>query len=121
MQHSTGNPTKAQQKRFDRIQAIGCVACTIDGIYQNPCEIHHLVSGMKRLGHDYTCGLCAMHHRGVVPTGYTYEQVRNASGPSMAIEPEAFRKHYGTQEELLEFQNALLDHYVECEQWRDEE
>ena len=120
MQHSTGSPTKAQQKRFDRIQNIGCVACVIDGIHQNPCEIHHLVSGMKRLGHDYTAGLCPYHHRGIVPSGYTYDQVSSASGPSMAREPEAFRKHYGTQEELLEFQNALLDHYVGCER-RDEE
>lgn len=120
MQHSTGNPTKAQQKRFERIQAIGCVACCIDGIYQNPPEIHHLASGMERLGHDYTVGLCAMHHRGCVPSGYTYDQVREASGPSMALEPDAFKKHYGTQEELLEFQNALLDHYIECEKFDEE-
>lgn len=120
MQHSTKPPTKAQQKRFERIQSIGCVACVIDGIYQNPPEIHHLVSGKKRLGHDYTVGLCCFHHRAVVPYPYTYEQVREASGPSYAMEPEAFKKQYGTQEELLEFQNALLDHYVECER-QDEE
>lgn len=120
MQHSTSNPTKAQKKRFERIQDIGCVACCIDGIHQNPPEIHHLVSGMKRLGHDYTVALCPFHHRGIVPSGFSYDQVRAVSGPSMALEPDAFRKHYGTQEELLEFQNALLDHYIECEKFDEE-
>jgi len=121
MQHSTGNPTKAQQKRFERMSDIGCVPCIIKGIYQNPPQIHHIVKGKKRLGHDYTIAKCPYHHQGHLPLGYKFDQVRERMGPSYALEPEAFEHEFGTQEELLEFQNALLDHYVECEMWRDEE
>jgi hypothetical protein len=34
-------------------------------------------------------------------------------GPSLALTPNAFRRRYGDEEELLEIQNALLDHYLE--------
>ncbi len=120
MQHSTKPPTKAQQKRFERMSAIGCVPCTIIGIYQNPPQIHHIVKGKKRLGHDHTIAKCPWHHTGQVPTGYSQDQVRERMGPSYAIEPEAFEHIFGTQEELLEFQNALLDHYTECEKFDEE-
>ena len=120
MQHSTNPPTKAQQKRFERMSAIGCVPCIIRGIHQNPPHIHHIISGKKRLGHDYTIAKCPYHQEGQVPHGHKYEDVREVMGPSYALEPLAFKAEFGTQEELLEFQNALLDHYIECER-QDEE
>lgn len=120
MKHSTGNPTKAQQKRFERMCEIGCVPCIILGIYQNPPQIHHIVKGRKRLGHDYTIAKCPYHHEGHIPLGHVYENVRNRMGPSYALEPDLFEQAFGTQEELLEFQNTLLEHYIECEK-QDEE
>ncbi|UHQ21911.1 Ref family protein [Lysobacter sp. 5GHs7-4] len=107
---STGNPTKAQVARWDFIREIGCVCCRINGIVRLP-EIHHMTvggkHGQKRLGHDFTFGLCAWHHRGVNAWGRE-GCGRFAYGPSFALEPTAFRKIFGTQEELLEFQNLLL-------------
>ena len=107
---STGNPTLAQRARWDDIREMGCVCCRINGIVRLP-EIHHMrvggKHGQKRLGHDFTFGLCAWHHRGENAWGsegrgnFTY-------GPSFALEPARFRKLFGSQEELLEFQNLLI-------------
>ncbi len=115
MKHSTGAPTKAQQKRFEIIFELGCVACILRGIHKNPPQIHHIVEGKKRLGHDYTLALCPFHHEGQVPTGFTYEQVKARIGPSYAKEPRLFKEEFGTQRELLEFQNTLLDHYYKVQ------
>lgn len=106
--------TTKQRRRFRRIQELGCVACTLDGVPNVPCDIHHLLSGGRRLGHDHTVGLCEFHHRGIVPEGRTLEDYQHVHGPSLAAKPRAFRIRYGDEEELLAIQDALLDHYLEC-------
>ena len=119
MKHSTGAPTKADLKRFEIIRDIGCVACILRGIYNNPPQIHHLVEGRKRLGHQYTCGLCYWHHVGGLPTGAKQYEVEERLGPSYALSPRSFKEVFGTQRELLEFQNELINHYHKRQQ--DEE
>lgn len=121
MQHSTNPPTKAQQKRFERMSQIGCIVSILrDGRHNVLGHVHHILSGGKRIGHDATLYLSVWHHVGQPPNGWTIQQATEELGPSLAHNPRAFREEFGSEAELLEFQNALLDHYIECER-SDEE
>lgn len=90
--------TKAHRARFRAIQEIGCIACRADGYRNVPPDIHHLLSGGRRRGHEDTIGLCPWHHRGV-GTG---------PGISYAQAPRAFRERYGQDDELLAQQDQLI-------------
>lgn len=102
-------PTVAQQKRFDAITQIGCVACLMDVRGYQPCEIHHLNSGGRNIGHDATVGLCPWHHRGMPPNNIGNREAERMFGPSFAHTPRAFRERYGDEKELLEIQNNMLE------------
>ena len=112
MKHSTGNRTKAEQARFDKMKEQGiCMACYQRGMTEKGhIEIHHLLSGNKRIGHMATVSLCCWHHR-----GYTYgAQFTNAQwesefGPSLAHGSKPFRAEFGTDKELLDMQNEMLN------------
>jgi len=106
-------PTTKEVQRFKRITELGCVACLLDGVSDVPCDIHHLLSGGRRIGHTATVGLCPFHHRGVIPEGRKIDEYQEVHGPSLAAKPRAFRLRYGDEEELLAIQDALLDRYEE--------
>lgn len=115
---STGKPTAAQQRRFDRIKdpdpmtGAGCVVAHILGIGWLPAGIHHFCigghHGQKRRGHDYTIGLNDWSHQGYVLPGWTKEQCERVLGPSFAKTPNEFRERFGTDDELLAIQNEVL-------------
>ena len=112
MKHSTGKPTKAEQARFDKMKdGVQCVACYQRGIVKSGyIEIHHLLSGNKRIGHMATVSLCPWHHRGVVyGDGMSIAQAKELYGPSLANGSKPFRTEFGTDAELLAIQNALLE------------
>ena len=88
-------PTKAEARRFIAIKLdVGCIACWIEHEVYTPCEIHHLLDTGRRRGHSYSIGLCHPHHQG-------------ADGIHRA--KRAFRKAYGTDDELLEITNKRID------------
>lgn len=65
-------------------------------------EIHHIVSGRKRHGHDHTIPLCAYHHRGVLPPDVPMALIEDGQGPSRHYHGRtAFEKHWGTEKDLL--------------------
>jgi hypothetical protein len=107
---STGKPTKAQQERFWRIQAVGCIACSTLGVTR-AAEIHHLTiggrHGQKRRGHDFTVGLCSWHHRGVTAYGNPALAAK-VYGPSYAAEPRRFREVFGNDDALMALQDELI-------------
>jgi len=107
MNHSTGNRTKAQQKRFDRLKEMGCIIELIrSGRYLAP-DIHHLCEGGKRLGHDFTIPLSPWMNRGVQPNidnATAYDML----GPSFYNHKREFIEMYGTEMELLEKVNEML-------------
>jgi len=117
---STGKPTAAQQRRFDRIKdpdpetGIGCVIAHIRGEGFIPAAIHHFTigghHGQKRRGHDYTIGINDWSHQGRPLSEYGWDaaECKRILGPSFAIEPNAFREMFGTDDELLAVQNELL-------------
>jgi hypothetical protein len=111
MKHSTGNRTKAEQARFNKIKDMGlCMACYQDGNKEPQyVEIHHFLSGNKRIGHMATAGLCEWHHRGATDFGLHFIDYTEAYGPSLANGSKPFRARYGTDKELLALQNALLE------------
>lgn len=112
---STGKPTTAEAARLVAVKQLGCIACVANrnlGMPTagfGPCEAHHLLSGGRRRGHLFTIGLCPWHHRGVRPfENMTTQQTIDHFGPSVATGSKRFREVYGSDDELLSFQAALL-------------
>lgn len=114
MKHSTGTPTKAEQARMDAMKEKGqCVACYQRGIHgRGYVEIHHLLSGNRRIGHLASVSLCSYHHRSVLPEGMTRAEAEEVFGPSLANGSKPFRAEFGSDKELLDLQNALLGLYA---------
>ena len=111
MKHSTRKPTKAEQARFDRMKEQGvCIACLLRGAqkYAQHIEIHHLLSGNRRIGHMATVSLCPYHHRAVPPWGWGDKEALEELGPSLAKGSKPFRAEFGTDAELLKIQDELL-------------
>jgi len=84
--------TKAEQSWMSAISRLGCVVCHLAGHTGTPAEIHHLLSGGRRIGHKATIPLCVGHHRAP----------EKASG-KIARHPTrvAFVLEYGSEEYLL--------------------
>jgi hypothetical protein len=112
MRHSTGKPTKAEQARFDAMKEQGiCIACLLRGTqpqYAQHIEIHHLLSGNRRIGHMATVSLCTYHHRGIPPFGWGDAEALDYLGPSLAKGSKPFRAAFGTDAEMLAIQNEVL-------------
>jgi Recombination enhancement, RecA-dependent nuclease len=83
---------KDELRFHNAIRAHGCIVCRQAG-YESPAEIHHILSGGRRMGHYHAIGLCAVHHRG---------QVNNAEAVSRHPWRTEFERRYGTELELLE-------------------
>lgn len=110
MKSPIGPVTPADQARFDAMQCGGCLACRQLGRFGEPSDVHHLLSGGYRIGHQFTVALCPWHHRGVRPKWALNDDVARAElGPSMKIEPSAFRIQFGFDHELLATQNRIID------------
>lgn len=110
--------TKAQKKRWADAKARGCVACHLNGVdhglarasYGNDLEMHHLLSGGRRIGHDATVCLCHFHHQSkrlpYPEAGYQWHAI--CFGPSLERESRRFHEFYGTDEQLLAYQETML-------------
>jgi hypothetical protein len=103
--------TKAEQARFDAIKSGGCMACIqrgIDMAGQGLVEVHHLLSGGRRIGHMATVGLCCWHHRASLFLGHDHKAMRDHYGPSLAEGSKPFHSEFGGDALLLDMQNQLL-------------
>ena len=94
------NPTKSELAYWDRVAAIGCIACRIDGRYNPVVSIHHVEGRTKPGCHKKVLPLCAGHHQ-------------NGTGNDkslIAIHPfkRRFEDRYGTQEQLMEMRDHIL-------------
>ena len=112
---STGTPTRAQSARLETVKRLGCICCMLNReiskptAYFGPCDAHHLLSGGRRRGHDFTIGLCKWHHQAEPPySSMGMVQAIELFGPTVASGSKPFHGLYGTDDELLEFQDALL-------------
>lgn len=94
---------KQKRQRFDSLYQMGCIVCRLRYDVYSPPEIHHLRgnqwSGMgQRANDEHTIGLCPIHHRYGGGDDVGYHQ-----------SPKEFERRYGTQSELLEKVNEMLN------------
>lgn len=92
-----------REARFNAIARIGCIVCRLHYGAWSECHVHH-ATGLKyralgkKADDSATFGLCPTHH-----------QWGNAEHPSIHGQPALFKSMYGTQEELLEAVNKLIE------------
>lgn len=117
---STDAATPAQAVRWALMRKIGCVACLINRVLHfkvtsMKLEHHHLTDCGRRRGHDFSIELCRYHHQGdmfpMIEAGYKANAL--VYGPSFGKDKPGFLAMYGTDDSLLEFQNALVDSFSE--------
>jgi hypothetical protein len=99
------------QRRYEALQKIGCIACLLDGYPEVPGDVHHIVDkGYRRLsgGNQATMVLCKWHHVGQPPTDYTVAYMHSTRGPSMHWHGKEFTHRYGSQRALLAKVNELI-------------
>lgn len=90
--------TKAEKKHWDRVAALGCIACLNDGINNTYVSIHHIDGRTKPGAHMRVLGLCGPHH-----------QTGGQKAPAIHPYKAQFEAKYGTQAELLAQTLRLLD------------
>lgn len=103
--------TKADKARFDAFKRIGCIACRLWGFPATPADVHHLLSGGRRRGHQFTIPLCPWHHRGNPIPGLSSTLTEAAIGPSLANGSREFHAEFGSDETLLSLTNDLLSRH----------
>lgn len=109
--HSSAKPATVDEKqRFEQIQQIGCLACLKHRGQRKECEIHHLTDCGIRRGHSFTVGLCPWHHRGIVDgIAFGANFMTKWYGPSLVQGSKGFKAAYGADDELLAWQNELIE------------
>jgi len=101
MKRSKKAATVSQRSRWDLLRDYGCICCRKKGLIRHP-EIHHLLSGGRRMGHDHTIPLCPWHHRGEPMTIDSTKKTTEAwLGPSLAESLIRFNHIFGSETELL--------------------
>lgn len=97
-------------ERFAKLYALGCVVSKIYFNRWEPAEIHHLVEGRKRLGHQFTIPLSPWFHRGIPPLAdMRPSEAVEALGPSLALSKRDFVNRFASERELLEETNKLIE------------
>ena len=109
---------KSDLSRMAAIKASGCILCLLVTGKTCPCDVHHLTSGSRRRGHQYTIGACPFHHRGLVPDNHTKQSMSGLVGPSYAWGRRGFQEFFGLDDLLLKIQNLVLEHFNESP-WSD--
>lgn len=92
---------KARIAHFERVSALGCIACLIDGNPGTPAELHHIREtaggGQKALDTD-VLPTCPAHHRGTM----------HPAVPSIHLDRLTFIARYGSETELLARIRAMM-------------
>lgn len=106
--------TKDEKRRMETIAELGCLCCWIradwnpDNYVPGRAEVHHMIQGHKRLGHDHTIGLCAWHHRGE-PGAFSKTQATEHFGPALSEGTRPFHAHWGSDKHLLQLQDLMIE------------
>ena len=95
-------PTVAEQAYHDRLcRIVGCIACWIDGHFNDWCSIHHRYGRTKPGCHKKVLSLCAGHHQ----QGAGEDPHMIARHPNKA----AFEAKYGTEADLQAMCDRILE------------
>lgn len=107
MKHTNCRVTKAERQWIAAIQDLGCIVCIVKlGIWGTPPDIHHRLSGGRRMGHLHTLPICPPHHRYGFAKGIVSRDQCQRS----------FEAEYGTEEELYEMTKRLVSTREELRQ-----
>ncbi len=94
--------TKADKERGVKLRDLGCIVCINEHGVHTPPAIHHLDGKTKEGCHQLTIPLCPRHH-----------QIKDNNKPPrwFAFHGQLleFSAHYGTEYELLEKVNGLIN------------
>lgn len=101
--------TAEEKARYAKLKALYCICC-IQEVFMIPeIEIHHMTSGGRRIGNEFTLPLCVWHHRGVLPKDCKNSSIAELTyGPSFAKSKRKFIERYGTEAQLLQKVNNLI-------------
>lgn len=113
---STGNPTKAESARIVAAKEGRCICCLIlhergeldEQMIASPCDYHHPKSGNIRRGHRFGFALCRWHHERHPWGQWTHRQMAKFYGVSLKDGSALFHRTYGSDDELIARQDALL-------------
>lgn len=102
------------KRRRDFILEIGCVCCIeINGAASPGGQGHHAEDDNDVvIGHHALICFCDWHHNGNPPPGKNKRTALETLGPSRHRHRPAFRERFGTDLQLLEKQNALLETFL---------
>lgn len=89
--------TKAERHHWDRVAALGCIACRKDGITNPWVSIHHCDGRTKPGAHMRVLPLCGPHH-----------QTGGQEAPAIHPWKARFQEKYGSQADLLSYVQSLL-------------
>jgi len=70
-----------------------------------PTQIHHINGSKNQDSHKNTIGLCYFHHMA------DQQQPKTKNYVSRHPYKKQFEAEYGTEQELLEYQNRLIEEY----------
>ena len=94
------NPNAKEKRHMDAVFQIGCIVCLNKGFPNHAVEIQHIYSKAKEDAHMHILPLCFDHHR----SGKDAE-------PIISRHPwkKRFEKAYGTEQELLNQVNGIVE------------
>ena len=92
--------TKAEQSFQDSLRDLGCIACLVSNGLRTDGDIHHMLSGSKRIGEMHVLCLCYTHHR---------SELNNAQVVSRHHWRREFERRYGTEADLLKLTQGLVE------------
>jgi len=95
--------SKADKIRADKLRDLGCIVCLLEFGEFTPTAIHHIDGQTKEGCHKNTIGLCPNHHQ--IKDNFSEPRWISRHGDGRA----AFEKAYGTEQELLEKVNELIN------------
>ena len=94
--------TKAHRRRAIMLKEMGCILCREQGMGWRLPDIHHLLDGGRRMGHDYTIPLDPWYHEGHPPEGMNPREAKALFGPSMKLHKREFVERFGSELDILE-------------------
>lgn len=97
---------------MELIKGLGCVACVLKNWPDSQGEVHHVVEGRVRLGHDHTFLLCIWHHRGD-PGEHSRQHMGGMLGPSLAHGSRYFAEEFGSQATLVSVQDYIIQRFTD--------
>jgi hypothetical protein len=86
------NPTAKQRSDWDKIAAVGCIPCLLDGFPETPATISHAHDHGNK-DHDRVYGACPAHH--------LYQNAVEGI-PNRHKNPIEFKQRYGSDSELVD-------------------